>query len=484
MNPNEFNQTKEMLQTAKEMMHTQWEITDETITGYGFNSERIHSLCRALVNTINKRGIPVDPETEVKPEVPVEQDQTEQSADEEGKTNEEIIKEKMSDFEKKKNIVLIMLKTRLHSPEYASINDAIILQNESDENDNQDESVADTEEHIENILSAFDSMLDYIDTETTYQDLERQVNDETKKMVNYLNSNEHYVKKQELVAEQKERLKEQEAVQGHERNMKEIKRLRNFIAVSEGQFNLSFINDSRVTTKNTVEVYFDPKKSSYVVQKYYDKCNQIHLNADVFKYFMNIEEKYLEERYHPFNNLFLFRCMRYIGTLDVTDSEQQFRTIVGTLTKIVYDRFPNEDTKETALNAIRSYLDRFIEDGYTEEFMEKNISYPKHPERIKKDMERETSARLYYYQILQQYDHGKTDQELSAMSISELMSFTKGIVDAAANENDISDDDKKMADTIINDESSVAHMYEAAEAEDDAPAVEVAEAEEVPADEA
>ena len=61
MNPNEFTEIKELIESAKEMMDNQWGITSDHITTKGYNPEKIHSLCITLVNTINKNGIPEDP---------------------------------------------------------------------------------------------------------------------------------------------------------------------------------------------------------------------------------------------------------------------------------------------------------------------------------------------------------------------------------------------------------------------------------------
>ena len=165
--------------------------------------------------------------------------------------------------------------------------------------------------------------------------------------------------------------------------------------------------------------------------------------------------------------------MRYIGTLDITESNRQFRAIVGALTKLVYDKFPNEEAKEQTLGAIRSYLDRFIEDGYTDLFIEKNTSYPKHPERLKKDAEREQSAREYYYSILRQVEHGKTDEELSAMTIPELANFAKEMIDESKKKNS---DTGNLADVITNNAMNEAsENTEDNESCDPAPSDEVSE---------
>ena len=466
MNPNEFTEIKELIESAKEMMDNQWGITSDHITTKGYNPEKIHSLCITLVNTINKNGIPEDPAVNTdNKQISTDDDINNPSSDTE-KSPEDVVKDKMDDAAIKSEIVLNILRSRLKTNEFETIRNGIILpEHKLDEYGR--------EEETEKIIGCFEDMLNFVDTETTYKDLKDQFTDETQKMVDYFNSEEHYEQKQKRLAEQKEELAELEKIQGRTRNVRRIKELRQKIAIGEGEFDLSFIKDQNVTTKNTVDVYFDPKKSTYTTKKYYDKCNQVKLNANVFSYFLNLEEKYLEEKYHPFNNLFLFRCMRYIGTLDITESNRQFRAIVGALTKLVYDKFPNEEAKEQTLGAIRSYLDRFIEDGYTDLFIEKNTSYPKHPERLKKDAEREQSAREYYYSILRQVEHGKTDEELSAMTIPELANFAKEMIDESKKKNS---DTGNLADVITNNGMNEAsENTEDNESCDPAPSDEVSE---------
>ena len=70
--------------------------------------------------------------------------------------------------------------------------------------------------------------------------------------------------------------------------------------------------------------------------------------------------------------------------------------------------------------------------GYTDLFIEKNITYPKHPERIKKDKEREQSARVYYYKVLAGTPHDKTVEELDDMAINDLAEYAEKVVKEAA----------------------------------------------------
>lgn len=426
MNPSEYKETKEMLETTKEMVDTQKELTVNSIISKGYDPDKIRTLCAILLDKVNKSFTP-DEST----------DQPEKSV-EEGETKKDLVSEKtdvkltQNDEEikrAKKNMVISLIKSKLIS-EFDDVRAGILLPS------NKDNEAEDRAAEIEEIADAFADMLDYLDTEHEYDLVKAYHESEANKMVEYMNSEEFYNKRLEENEDNKEQLAKLEAVTGKDRNFKLIRELKQKIAVTDGRFDFSFMRlNSKITPKNTAEVFFDSEKSSYVMKRYYDKCHQMHLNPDVFRYFMNIEEKNLDEKYHPFNNLFLFHCIRYMAYLDTTYDELQFRTIVGTLTKLVYDTFPNDETKETTLQMIRDYLDQFINAGLTDQFISDNESYPKHPERIKKDAERERSARDYYCGILEKSMKEKFDEavakKVEEMPIADLIQYTKEMSDKA-----------------------------------------------------
>ena len=434
MNPSEYMQTKEMLETAEEMVNTQKELTVNYIVSKGYNPNKIKTICTILQNTVDKKLAPIDQTEEESESSEGATENMPESSEEKAdspaveKTDEEIAKEEEELKAKKKQLLLSLVKAKLEA-ELVDVRNGILLDPSS-----ADE-IEDKDEEINKILESFSDMVDYLDTEHEFEIVKSYRDREADKMVEYMNSEEYYKKRLEENEEDRKELQQLESVTGKNRNYKRIRELQQKVAVTDGRFDFSFMKlNPKITIKNTVETFFDGKKSGYVMQRYYDKCAQLKLNADVFRYFMNIEEKNLEEKYHPFNNLFLFHCIRYMAYLDTTYDDLQFRTIVGTLTKLVYDKFPNEETKETTLNMIRTYLDQYIDGGYTEYFLEKNESHPKHPERIKKDEMREKSAREYYYSIIRKslpdVDFPIT-KEVEGMTIPELAEYAKKVSDEA-----------------------------------------------------
>lgn len=434
MSPSEYMQTKEMLETAEEMVNTQKGLTVNSIVSKGYNPNKIKTICTILQNTVDKKLAPIDQtEEESKSSEGATENIPESSEEKDDspaveKTDEEIAKEEEELKAKKKQLLLSLVKAKLEA-ELVDVRNGILLDPSSAGE------IEDIDEEINKILESFSDMVDYLDTEHEFEIVKTYRDKEADKMVEYMNSEEYYKKRLEENEEDRKELQQLESVTGKNRNYKRIRELQQKVAVTDGRFDFSFMKlNPKITIKNTVETFFDGKKSGYVMQRYYDKCAQIKLNADVFRYFMNIEEKNLEEKYHPFNNLFLFHCIRYMAYLDTTYDDLQFRTIVGTLTKLVYDKFPNEETKETTLNMIRTYLDQYIDGGYTEYFLEKNESHPNHPERIKKDEMREKSAREYYYSIIRKSlpdVYVPITEEVEGMTIPELAEYAKKVSDEA-----------------------------------------------------
>ena len=465
MNVNEYLQTKEMVNNAGELVKTQRSMTIESISGYGYNPDKIKTLCTVLLNTVEK-NFPVKEGTSNE-ETPVENSEvkseenltSENNTDSVEKTAEEIQEEEEEIIRRKNNLVLSLVKSKLETS-FDEVKSGIITENypKNDEIDKETEK--------EHIIDAFSDMLDLISTERSFDLVKSEMDTESSKLVDYLNSEEYYNEKMDKNKERKKELAELEKVQGRERNVRKIRELRQMIAVIDGQWDFSFMKENKkVTVENTVEVFFDGERSGYVVKRYYDKCAQINLNADVFRYFMNIEENNLEEKYHPFNNLFLFHCIRYMAYLDTTYNDIQFRTIVGSLTKLIYDSFPNNECKETFLNTIRTYLDKFIDAGYTDYFIEHNISYPKHPERIKKDKMREESAREYYYNIIEKALPDITfpiTNEVKAMSIAELAKYAQKVLDDKKKKDEENISNNFIPSDKENEESNIEESNEVA----------------------
>ena len=178
------------------------------------------------------------------------------------------------------------------------------------------------------------------------------------------------------------------------------------IEILEKTLDYSFILD-KLDVDRTVEVYFKDNLSSYVVSKYESKIKRYGYNPNIFRHFLSIEETFLDEKYHPFNNLFLFIYMRFVGYTDPSRNEDELyvRSITSALGNLIYHKFNTSDTEKSFISFIESILDKFIDNGYTDRFIMDNISYKNNESNIQArkaadDLKRQVLIdKLKYYNI-------------------------------------------------------------------------------------
>ena len=231
-----YEETKELVNEAEELTKTHKEAVYDNIIAMGYNPDKVYALSKTMYNKVTKAGFAT---------APAENSDAEGS-EETGNTDQ---------FAAIKNTILDMIKTRLHTNEFEAIRNAILFP----ERKTLD---YDRAEEEKNILEAFDKMLDYLDTEDTYKDVKSDVDAKQADFLAYLNSEEYYEKKQQGIKDRIDELATLEKVTGKDRNTRRIMELKKKIAVDKGQWDLSFIKDGKATVKNTVEVYFNPEKST------------------------------------------------------------------------------------------------------------------------------------------------------------------------------------------------------------------------------
>jgi hypothetical protein len=148
------------------------------------------------------------------------------------------------------------------------------------------------------------------------------------------------------------------------------------------------INHPKSEVKSVKESYFTKEKGSYVMNKYYNALNKLGCKYAVHYMFYNLEETLLPEDYLPYNNLFLFYVVRFIGFCDLSsDREVGYITaIISALNDVVMGE-ATEDTKNAVLKQMRIFYSYFDNPVNHEYFKEHNTNYKYHPERIKAEEE-------------------------------------------------------------------------------------------------
>lgn len=279
-------------------------------------------------------------------------------------------------------------------------------------------------------IDALKNINGVIESEKEVEDLKADADNVVKEYASYLTSDKYYEENMKRIAKLKEDLEKEQ-----DPTMK--KKIQGMIEALENRYTLQFMfkrlnemGDKEV--ERLVTIFFDDNRSRYVMTRYKNKAKALGYNPDIYKYFLNMEEKYLEEKYHVFDNLFLFVVINFIAYIDTYNTRDKMygQAIINSMANTVYEKFPNEKTKKDFLNIMRQVLD-FFED-YREEFNEKNYLHPKHPRRIEKDKKREKELREMIYANLGMIDI-EINEEIENMSVEELKSFYQDKLDEIEN---------------------------------------------------
>lgn len=311
------------------------------------------------------------------------------------------------------------------------------------------------------------SINDMIASETDLKNLEDEANGEIKSYTDYICSEAYDNHRKSNIEMWKSMLEREE-------NPVKARALRKTIYIAENRYTLAFmferLHDEKTAEKEhkaIIENFFSNNRSDYIMKKFADKCRQFDITPDGYRYLLDIEERFLEEKYHVYNNFFLFTAMRFIS--HCTESEiNEVKEIMQCMLNLVYQRFYSDEVKEIFLNTVRSFLDEFEEDR--ERFDKDNILHPNHPYRIAKKKEKDAATRAKIYQLLEDENY-MTDElkdELEKMEMDELFAFFKEKMDekdAKESEDDTDEDATETDDEDTEDENEESE--EDASIEDD-----------------
>lgn len=295
---------------------------------------------------------------------------------------EEDIKEKMS----LKDMVDFV------KPYVDPIADINIIIQEIVKNSKKEENINTAEDGYRKMLLDIkeDSMTIY-DMESKIKELRAQTSDILKEYFAYSSSNA--VRQQNL--ENLATLKAQVEKEGDELAKKKALRK---IEDMEAAYSLSFLfrrldRYGKKEVQNIKDVFFDKVKGSYIIEKYKGKIESFGYKDRLYRYFFNIEENFLPEKYHVYNNLFLFIYMRLVAYSDANNrAEATFvRAITGSMANLIYHRFDEKENENEFLSIVEKLLDYFEE--YHDYFEKYNVTQPNHPKRIEATKKREAERR-------------------------------------------------------------------------------------------
>lgn len=216
-----------------------------------------------------------------------------------------------------------------------------------------------------------------------------------------LNDYFEYLSSPEVAAARKNRLeKMKELAEAETDTIKKIN-MKKMINSMEQADTMEFIfkrfHDDAVNELDSVmRSFFDERRGSYVIDRYKKRITKFGFDINLYKYFFNIEENFLNEKYHAFNNLFLFYYMRFIGHADPYNKTDKLfvQSITSALANMIYHKFNSTTEEQKFIHIIEKFEDFFM-DKY-DYFMENNTTRPGHPvrEQASAKYEADQKARL------------------------------------------------------------------------------------------
>lgn len=295
----------------------------------------------------------------------------------------EMTMEEMEDFlEKNKENVLIDIR----------VIGAIIIKTSTE--DEEMETINTLEDAYRYLLLDIkrDSMT-LFNTEKSIKDLRDQSSDVLKEYFTYYSSKE--LRKMKL-----ERLDIMKKEVEKESDEKLKKQMEKKIADMEAAYSLSFLftrieKFGKKEIENIKDAFFDKAKGSYIIDKYRSKIESFGFKDKLYRYFFNIEETFLPEEYHVYNNLYLFIYMRMVAYADANNKTEKLfvQSLTSTMANLVYHRFEEKINEDEFITIVERLLDNFAE--YKDFFEKYNAMHPNHPKRIEATKKREKERREF-----------------------------------------------------------------------------------------
>lgn len=204
-----------------------------------------------------------------------------------------------------------------------------------------------------------------------------------------------------------------------------IRDMRQKIEFMESTITLDFITE-RIKhverEKSTImRQFFSEREGSYSLDRCKSKSPKFGFDKDWYKFFFNLEENFLPEEYHAFNNLFLFNVMRFIGYQDPYNQKDRgmVQAIISSLTGLVYHKFADTEMENVIISLIKDY-DSYFEDQ-REKFMSDNTTRPNHPVRLEQSKKADADRRndLFAGMVKFGFDIPENATEMSTHDLQE-----------------------------------------------------------------
>lgn len=169
------------------------------------------------------------------------------------------------------------------------------------------------------------------------------------------------------------------------------------------------------------EGFFKFNRGSYVIDRFKQKIKKIGFEESLYYNYFNLEEIFLPEEYHVFNNLFLFIYMRMVAYADVYDERDTawMKYLTGNFSCLFYHKFKEEEEEKHFLEVVMKALDYFKD--YREAYLNGNTTAPGNPTRVKMEKERVAKEREVLIKKLEEYNITDYNPEASNKELREYL---------------------------------------------------------------
>ena len=239
----------------------------------------------------------------------------------------------------------------------------------------------DDEKNLKTFNDIFQVAAQYITIRDELIGIQNEYREEIQKQYNYMTS-------PEFAKEMEARLKEMEKRYEEETDEHAKAELGKAITAIKSMNSMDYIfkrlngPDSKKEVDSISKSFFETYGSKYIMERYEKKAAKIGLGGNIYLNCFGIETKFLDEKYHPFNNLFLFSMIRLIAYVDVNNKDDVMyaKNTMRMMLRLMNHAFPSQEAENAFINVIKSYLEHFM--PKRDLFAKENTSYIKYLESI------------------------------------------------------------------------------------------------------
>ena len=231
------------------------------------------------------------------------------------------------------------------------------------------ESDEDTKKRFQEV---FEVACQYLTIRDSMIGIQEEYRSQMKEQYNYYTSPEYAKLMDEKLKSMKERYESEEDPVVKEKLGKAIGAIE---SMNTMDYIFKRLTENADEYKTIAEIFFDGERSKYMMKRWNAKAFKLGVNPGIFHEFLSIETRFLPEKYHPFNNLFLFAMMRNIAHIDVNNKDDVMyaKNTLRMLTRLMNHAFPTQEVENSFIKVIESYLERFM--SLRDDFATNNLSY-------------------------------------------------------------------------------------------------------------